>query len=131
MYSTKIGAMIVCTIRQHTLLQATIPARSGNGLLGGCFSFVSTPPPSEGGSEGVGDKAKQTMDNVLGAAKDSSQKVKDRVTRTGTGTGTGTDTGTGTGTGMNNPSKDPDMNHGVETTDSSCEDVRGRPGGYN
>ncbi|KAM0029101.1 hypothetical protein Hdeb2414_s0018g00521841 [Helianthus debilis subsp. tardiflorus] len=121
MYSTKIGAMIVCTIRQHTLLQATIPARSGNGLLGGCFSFVSTPPPSEGGSEGVGDKAKQTMDNVLGVAKDSSQKVKDRVTGTGTGTGTG----------MKNPSKDPDMNHGVETTDSSCEDVRGRPGGYN
>lgn len=54
------------------------------------------------------------MDDVLGATKDTSQKVKERVT--------GTDT--------SKPSRNPELNHGVESTDSSCEDVRGRPGGY-
>lgn len=87
----------------------------------------------QGGCECAGEKAKQTMDNVLGAAKEGSEKLKDRAAGTGTGTCTGTSagTGTGTGTGTSKPSKDPDMNHGVESTDSSCEDVRGRPGGYN
>ncbi|KAK9077479.1 hypothetical protein SSX86_005816 [Deinandra increscens subsp. villosa] len=98
----------------HSTKIATV-ARPGNGRLLG--RFFSTPPP-EGGSEGaVGEKAKQTMDNVLGAAKDTSEKLKERVMGTGTKT-------------TAKPSRDPEQNHGVESTDSSCEDVRGRPGGY-
>lgn len=50
----------------------------------------------------------------MGAAKDTSENVKDRVT----------------GANTSHPSKDPELNHGVEKTDSSCEDVRDRPGGY-
>ncbi|KAI3755768.1 hypothetical protein L1987_55574 [Smallanthus sonchifolius] len=103
--------MIVRASCRHTL-QAS---RSGNRILGGCFTSVSTPPP-EGESEGVGEKAKQTVDDVLGATKDTSQKLKERVM--------------GTGTKTEKPSNNPELNHGVESTDTSCEDVRSRPGGY-
>ncbi|KAI3702834.1 hypothetical protein L6452_28586 [Arctium lappa] len=120
MSSTKVaggGAMMVHNICRHTLLQATRPPRSGNGFLGGCFTSVSTPPP-----EGIGEKAKQTMDNVLGAAKDNTQQLKDRVMgKTNSGS---------CSSASSHPSKDPNLNHGVELTDSSCEDVRDRPGGY-
>lgn len=103
--------MIVRNLRHHTTL-----FRSGNDLLRGCFSSFSIPP--KGGSEGVGEKAKETMDNVLGVAKETSKNIKDRV-KSGT-----EDNKTA------KPSSNPDLNHGVEPTDSSCEDVRDRPGGY-
>ncbi|KAK1431008.1 hypothetical protein QVD17_14198 [Tagetes erecta] len=111
MYSMKIAqeVMIVRALRLPALVQAIRPHRSS-----ACFASVSTPP--EGGSDGVGEKAKKTMDDVLGATKDTSQKLKERVT--------------GTETGTSKPSRNPELNHGVESTDSSCEDVRGRPGGY-
>ncbi|KAL8195481.1 hypothetical protein R6Q57_025884 [Mikania cordata] len=104
-------AMIVLARRQ-TLLQPTRSPRFCNDVLGRCFASVSTPPPPSKGGNEVGEKAKETMDNVLDATKERSQKVKERVM------------------GAERPSKNPDLNHGVESTDSSCEDVRDRPGGY-
>ncbi|GJZ20310.1 hypothetical protein Tco_0556900 [Tanacetum coccineum] len=113
MSTTKVTG-IAMMLRRHTLLNATRPPLCGVGSLGDCFASIP-----EGGSDavrGMEEKAKQTTDDVLGAAKDAAQKLKDQSM--------------GSGSSSKKPSKDPDQNHGVERTDSACEDVRDRPGGY-
>ncbi|KAI3708369.1 hypothetical protein L2E82_37537 [Cichorium intybus] len=113
MSSTKMTGLIGMMIRRHNLLYASRPALFADGQLRGGFASISD---HEDEANAMRERAKQALGNVMDAAKDSSEKLKDRVM--------GTDTKTA------HPSKNPDLNHGVEKTDSSCEDVRDRPGGY-
>ncbi|CAI9303749.1 unnamed protein product [Lactuca saligna] len=114
MSSTKVTG-IGMMIRRHNLLYASRPALFANGQLGGGFaSFSDSDSRREDEGNALADRAKQTMGKIMGAAKDTSENVKDRVT----------------GGNTSHPSKDPELNHGVEKTNSSCEDVRDRPGGY-
>ncbi|PWA48706.1 hypothetical protein CTI12_AA451400 [Artemisia annua] len=113
MSTTKVTG-IAMMLRRHTLLNATRPPLCGVGSLGDCFASI--PKDGSDAVRGMEEKAKQTTDDVLGVAKDAAKKLKDQAMESGSSS--------------KKPSKDPDQNHGVERTDSACEDVRGRPGGY-
>ncbi|KAL4580358.1 hypothetical protein LXL04_016549 [Taraxacum kok-saghyz] len=110
---TGIGMMI----QRHNLLYASRPALFASGDRSGRLYFESdsnTRSESEGNT--LKDTAEKTVGTVIGGARNTGEKVKDEVM--------------GTGGSTAHPSKDPEQNHGVEKTDSSCEDVRDRPGGY-